>query len=45
MYQSLRAALPEVPYVTILTDFATIPRTFGWRRDKISILCVALRRP
>ena len=28
MYQSLRAALPEVPYVTILTDFADYPPHF-----------------
>ena len=28
MYQSLRAALPAVPYVTILTDFADYPPHF-----------------
>ncbi len=28
MYQSLRSALPEVPYVTILTDFADYPPHF-----------------
>ena len=28
MYQSLRAALPKVPYVTILTDFADYPPHF-----------------
>ena len=28
MYQSLRGALPEVPYVTILTDFADFPPHF-----------------
>jgi 1,2-diacylglycerol 3-beta-galactosyltransferase len=28
MYQSLRGALPEVPYVTVLTDFADYPPHF-----------------
>jgi 1,2-diacylglycerol 3-beta-galactosyltransferase len=28
MYQSLRAALPKVPYVTVLTDFADFPPHF-----------------
>jgi 1,2-diacylglycerol 3-beta-galactosyltransferase len=28
MYQSLRAALPKVPYITILTDFADYPPHF-----------------
>jgi len=28
MYQSLRAALPKVPYVTVLTDFADYPPHF-----------------
>ena len=28
MYESLRKALPQVPYVTILTDFADYPPHF-----------------
>ncbi|MSV35140.1 MAG: galactosyldiacylglycerol synthase [Bryobacterales bacterium] len=34
MYQSLRAALPEVPYVTVLTDFADYPPHFWIERGQ-----------
>jgi len=38
MYQSLRAALPEVPYVTILTDFADYPPHFWIERGQDQFL-------
>jgi hypothetical protein len=34
MYESLRAALPAVPYVTILTDFADFPPHFWIERGQ-----------
>jgi UDP-N-acetylglucosamine:LPS N-acetylglucosamine transferase len=34
MYESLRAALPTVPYVTILTDMADFPPHFWIERDQ-----------
>lgn len=34
MYESLRAALPQVPYVTILTDMADFPPHFWIERDQ-----------
>ena len=40
MYESLRAALPAVPYVTILTDFADFPPHFWIERGQNqSIIC------
>jgi hypothetical protein len=37
MYESLRAALPAVPYVTILTDFADFPPHFWIERGQDQI--------
>ena len=34
MYQGLQAALPQVPYVTILTDFADFPPHFWIEREQ-----------
>jgi UDP-N-acetylglucosamine:LPS N-acetylglucosamine transferase len=34
MYESLKAALPQVPYVTILTDFADFPPHFWIERGQ-----------
>ena len=34
LYESLKAALPEVPYVTILTDFADFPPHFWIERGQ-----------
>ena len=34
MYQSLRSALPTVPYVTVLTDFADYPPHFWMERAR-----------
>jgi len=34
MYESLRAALPRVPYVTVLTDFADFPPHFWIERGQ-----------
>jgi UDP-N-acetylglucosamine:LPS N-acetylglucosamine transferase len=38
MYESLRAALPAVPYVTVLTDFADFPPRFWIERDQDQFL-------
>jgi 1,2-diacylglycerol 3-beta-galactosyltransferase len=39
MYQGLRAALPEVPYVTILTDFADYPPHFWMEKQRQYFIC------
>jgi hypothetical protein len=39
MYQGLRNALPEVPYVTILTDFADYPPHFWMERQQQFFIC------
>jgi UDP-N-acetylglucosamine:LPS N-acetylglucosamine transferase len=39
MYQGLRAALPSVPYVTILTDFADYPPHFWMERQEQFFIC------
>jgi hypothetical protein len=39
LYQSLRKALPEVPYVTILTDFADYPPHFWLERQEQYFIC------
>jgi 1,2-diacylglycerol 3-beta-galactosyltransferase len=39
LYQGLRAALPEVPYVTILTDFADYPPHFWMERQEQFFIC------
>ncbi len=41
--QGLRNALPEVPYVTILTDFADYPPHFWMERQEQSIICGTLK--
>jgi UDP-N-acetylglucosamine:LPS N-acetylglucosamine transferase len=39
LYQGLRAALPQVPYVTILTDFADYPPHFWMERQEQFFIC------
>lgn len=39
LYESLRGALPEVPYVTILTDFADYPPHFWMERQPQYLIC------
>jgi UDP-N-acetylglucosamine:LPS N-acetylglucosamine transferase len=39
MYQGLRAALPNVPYVTILTDFADYPPHFWIEKQEQYFIC------
>lgn len=39
MYEGLRAVLPEVPYVTILTDFADYPPHFWMERQDQFFIC------
>lgn len=39
LYQGLRTALPEVPYVTILTDFADYPPHFWMERQEQYFIC------
>jgi len=39
LYQGLRSALPEVPYVTILTDFADYPPHFWMERQDQYFIC------
>jgi hypothetical protein len=39
LYQGLRNALPEVPYVTILTDFADYPPHFWIERQQQFFIC------
>lgn len=39
MYQGLRAALPKVPYVTILTDFADYPPHFWIEKQEQYFIC------
>jgi hypothetical protein len=39
MHESLRAALPAVPYVTILTDFADYPPHFWIERQEQFLIC------
>jgi UDP-N-acetylglucosamine:LPS N-acetylglucosamine transferase len=43
MYQGLRAALPSVPYVTILTDFADYPPHFWMERQEQFFICGTAR--
>jgi hypothetical protein len=39
LYQGLRNALPEVPYVTILTDFADYPPHFWMEKQEQYFIC------
>jgi hypothetical protein len=39
MYQGLRAVLPNVPYVTILTDFADYPPHFWMEKQEQYFIC------
>ena len=39
MYEGLRAALPDVPYVTILTDFADYPPHFWMEKQDQYFIC------
>jgi UDP-N-acetylglucosamine:LPS N-acetylglucosamine transferase len=39
MFESLRAASPQTPYVTILTDFADYPPHFWIERQKQFLIC------
>jgi len=39
LYQGLRSVLPEVPYVTILTDFADYPPHFWMERQPQYLIC------
>jgi hypothetical protein len=39
LYQGLRKALPEVPYVTILTDFADYPPHFWMEKQEQYFIC------
>jgi hypothetical protein len=39
LFQSLRIALPEVPYVTILTDFADYPPHFWMEKQDQYFIC------
>ena len=39
MYEGLRAALPKVPYVTILTDFADYPPHFWIEKQEQYFIC------
>jgi hypothetical protein len=39
MYDGLRAALPDVPYVTILTDFADYPPHFWMEKQDQYFIC------
>lgn len=39
LYQGLRNALPDVPYVTILTDFADYPPHFWMERQEQYFIC------
>lgn len=39
LYQGLRAALPKVPYVTILTDFADYPPHFWIEKQEQYFIC------
>jgi UDP-N-acetylglucosamine:LPS N-acetylglucosamine transferase len=39
LYESLRNALPDVPYVTILTDFADYPPHFWIEKQKQFLIC------
>jgi 1,2-diacylglycerol 3-beta-galactosyltransferase len=39
MYDGLRAALPDVPYVTILTDIADYPPHFWMERQQQYLIC------
>jgi UDP-N-acetylglucosamine:LPS N-acetylglucosamine transferase len=39
LYQSLRKTLPEVPYVTILTDFADYPPHFWMEKQEQYFIC------
>ncbi len=39
LYQGLRAALPDVPYVTILTDFADYPPHFWIEKQRQYFIC------
>jgi 1,2-diacylglycerol 3-beta-galactosyltransferase len=39
LYQGLRNALPEVPYVTILTDFADYPPHFWMEKQEQFFIC------
>jgi UDP-N-acetylglucosamine:LPS N-acetylglucosamine transferase len=41
--QSLKAALPGVPYVTILTDFADYPPHFWIERQEQFVICATAR--
>jgi len=43
IYQGLRAALPKVPYVTILTDFADYPPHFWMERQEQFFICGTTR--
>ena len=43
LYQGLRNALPEVPYVTILTDFADYPPHFWMERQEQYFICGTAR--
>jgi len=39
MFQGLRAALPDVPYMTILTDFADYPPHFWIEKQQQYLIC------
>jgi hypothetical protein len=39
LHQSLRAALPAVPFITILTDFADYPPHFWMERQEQYLIC------
>lgn len=39
LHESLQAALPQAPYVTILTDFADFPPHFWIERQKQYVIC------
>lgn len=43
MYDGLRAALPDVPYVTILTDFADYPPHFWMEKQDQYFICGTTR--
>lgn len=43
MYQALRRAAPEVPYVTILTDLADYPPHFWLERQRQHVICGTAR--
>jgi hypothetical protein len=43
LYQGLRKVLPEVPYVTILTDFADFPPHFWMERQQQYYICGTAR--